>query len=210
MTLTMNMPVTRLHTQQDEPSTTSLVRRCIQGDADAWSHLIERYARLVHAVPVRHGLTPHEVEDVGQEVFLALAQSLHEIEDPERLPGWLMTTARRTTWRMIQRRRYEESLDIQDDSVEDSHTKTLVAANPTPDELLDGWNRQAVLAQGLERLQLRCRQLLILLFLDKGEPSYDDISEQLGIPKGSIGPTRNRCLQQLRSILQGLCVSDSG
>jgi DNA-directed RNA polymerase specialized sigma24 family protein len=48
---------------------------------------------------------------------------------------------------------------------------------------------------------------LLLLFLDHTEPSYDEISEQLGLPKGSIGPTRNRCLQQLRTILEGLGVT---
>lgn len=197
---------------QDEPSTTTLVRHCIQGDVDAWSRLVERYARLVHAVPVRHGLKPHEVDDVGQEVFLALAQNLHEIEDPERLPGWLATTARRVTWRVIQRRRQEESLDSEggiggESGEAGGRTLVLVATTPTPDDLLLTWSRQEALAQGMERLQSRCRQLLLLLFLDHTEPSYDEISEQLGLPKGSIGPTRNRCLQQLRAILEGLGVT---
>jgi DNA-directed RNA polymerase specialized sigma24 family protein len=71
-------------------------------------------------------------------------------------------------------------------------------------ELLEGWHRQEVLAAGFARLGERCRTLLTLIFLDQEEPSYDDVSAQLGIPKGSIGPTRNRCLQQLRSLLEGL------
>lgn len=197
-----------LGTRQDEPSTTSLVQRCTQGDARAWARLVERYARLVHAVPVRHGLTPHEVDDVGQEVFLALAQNLHEIDDPERLPGWLVTTARRATWRTIQRRRHVESLDDYGDAGDEERPATLlVATTPTPDELLITWSRQEALATGMDRLQERCRKLLAMLFLDRAEPSYDDISGQLGLPKGSIGPTRNRCLQQLRTILQGLGVT---
>ncbi len=195
-------------TRQEEPSTTSLVRRCVQGDAGAWGCLVERYARLVHAIPVRHGLAPQEVDDVGQEVFLALAQNLHEIDDPERLPGWLVTTARRATWRVIQRRRHEESLDAHSGASDEERPATLlVAVTPTPDDLLVTWSRQEALAQGMERLQDRCRKLLALLFLDHAEPSYDDISAQLGLPKGSIGPTRNRCLQQLRAILQGLGVT---
>jgi len=183
----------------------------MQGDADAWSQLVTRYARLVHAVPVRHGLTPPEVDDVGQEVFLALAQHLHTIDNPERLPGWLVTTARRTTWRIIQRRRQEESLDRHADTTaeDDRHDAFLVATTPTPDDLLITWSRQEALMQGLARLQARCRELLTRLFLDHAEPSYDEISAQLGLPKGSIGPTRNRCLQQLRAILQGLGVTDS-
>lgn len=192
---------------QDEPSTTNLVHRCLQGDASAWGRLVARYARLVHAVPVRHGLAPHEVDDVGQEVFLALAQNLHAIDDPERLPGWLVTTARRVTWRVIQRRRHEESLDqLADSGEEDRRTPLPVATTPTPEDLLTTWARQEALMQGMVRLQPRCRELLTRLFLDQAEPSYDDISVALGLPKGSIGPTRNRCLQQLRTILEGLGV----
>jgi RNA polymerase sigma factor (sigma-70 family) len=66
---------------------------------------------------------------------------------------------------------------------------------------LVGWLRQEALHQALEQLGDRCRQLITLIFLDPNEPSYDEISEQLHMPKGSIGPTRNRCLQQLRSHL---------
>ena len=83
----------------------------------------------------------------------------------------------------------------------------IVAAMPTPDDLLKSWGRQEALAQGMGRLQPRCRELLTLLFLDANEPSYDDISLELDLPKGSIGPTRNRCLQQLRTILEGLGIS---
>lgn len=196
--------------RSEGPTTTTLVQRCLQGDAGAWSMLVERYARLVHAVPVRHGLTPAEVDDVGQEVFLALAQNLHDIEDPERLPGWLVTTARRLSWRAIQRRRQEENIDTQEGQTSDGgKLMPIVAPMPTPEDLLKTWGRQEALGQGLSRLQPRCRDLLTLLFLDENEPSYDEISGRLDLPKGSIGPTRNRCLQQLRTILEGLGISRS-
>lgn len=197
-----------LNSLQTESDTTSLVQRCLQGEMAAWSLLVARYARLVHAVPVRHGLTPQEVDDVGQDVFLALAQNLHTIEDPERLPGWLVTTARRITWRTLQRRRAEEPLEHDESDGQAATPQHLIAPTPTANELLDTWNRQKMLTQAMDHLQPRCRQLLTLLFLVDDEPSYDDISAQLGIPKGSIGPTRNRCLQRLRAILQGLNMDD--
>jgi RNA polymerase sigma factor (sigma-70 family) len=168
--------------------------------------LIQRYARLVHSVPVRYGLTPAEVDDVGQDVFVALAQQLHQVEDPERLPAWLVTTARRISWRALHQRRIEAP--AHDADITDSETPSgeLVgpARMPTMAELLTGWDRLAALDQGMAQLAGRCRQLLTMVFLDPAEPSYDEISAALGMPKGSIGPTRNRCLAQLRAILEGL------
>lgn len=187
-------------------STTTLVQRCLAGDASAWQQLVDRYARLVHSIPVRHGLTSDEVSDVGQEVFLALAQHLHQIEDPERLPSWLVTTARRFSWRVLQKRRNEytgEKSDISEETALDATViQPVFSKTPSMSELLEGWNRQELLAQAMSQLQERCRQLLRMLFLDASEPSYDEISNQTGLPKGSIGPTRIRCLQQLRSILE--------
>ena len=71
---------------EQSTTTTLLVKRCLAGDAIAWQQLVDTYARLVHSIPVRHGLSQDEVSDVGQEVFIALAKNLHQLEDPERLP----------------------------------------------------------------------------------------------------------------------------
>lgn len=191
---------------------TQLIQHCIHGESTAWEQLVDRYARLVRAVPARYGLSAIEVDDIGQDVFMALAQSLPEIADPERLPAWLITTARRLSWRVLQKRNREQPAhegDLTD--VELTGGAQVVAqAPPTLNELLVGWQRQEALHQGLGRINERCRDLLILVFLDQNEPSYDEISVQLAIPKGSIGPTRNRCLQQLRSILEGLGFGQMG
>jgi RNA polymerase sigma factor (sigma-70 family) len=188
------------------PSNTELLARCRAGDSHAWQLVVRRYGRLVHSVPVRYGLSTGEVEDVGQEVFWALAQQLERIEDPERLGGWLLTTARRVSWRLIRRKRQEQpnqEADIADLEVADGE---WVGPRHFPSyaELVAAWDRQAALQTGLSHLSERCRELLTMIFLDIDEPSYDEISEQLGMPKGSIGPTRNRCLAQLRVVLEGL------
>ena len=209
-----NPAATAIQSPPLSPSTTTLVRRCLDGDERAWGDLVARYARLVHAVPVRHGLAPAAVDEVGQEVFVALAQNLHTIDDPERLPGWLVTTARRICWRMVQRRRYEHSLDEMADATggDDARLSTpreIPSPLPTPDELLAGWGRQEALALALRRLDERCRDLITLIFLDQDEPSYDLICERLAMPKGSIGPTRNRCLQRLRTLLESAGVRNA-
>lgn len=197
------------------PSNAYLVEQCLQGKESAWRELVKRYANLVHSVPVRYGLTPMEVDDIGQEVFLILAQSLHQIDDPERLPAWLMTTTRRVTWRAIQKRRREHSGHAEEFteefySAEDKgntsslNGQLLSSSVPTMQEIMQGWIHQEALSEGMERMEDRCRRLLYLLFLDPEEPSYEDISTYMEMPLGSIGPTRNRCLRKLRDILKGL------
>jgi RNA polymerase sigma factor (sigma-70 family) len=203
----------------DSSSNLELVERCLNGDAAAWQELVMRYANLVHSVPVRYGLSPMEVDDVGQEVFLILAQSLHQIDDPERLPGWLTTTARRVTWRIMQKRRREqpaENAESDDpfaavaEQLSDQNPLAHIFGStpPTMQELLDGWSQQEAVQKGMSQLEGRCQQLIILLFLDPDEPSYDEISQRLDMPVGSIGPTRNRCLHRLRRILEGLGFSN--
>jgi RNA polymerase sigma factor (sigma-70 family) len=187
-------------------STEELVGDALRGDQAAWRALVDRYARLVHSVPVRYGLTPEEVDDIGQEVFLALARNLHTIDDPERLPGWLVTTARRLSWR-TRSRQHRESPDVAADlSEQDTLAGRPPFGTPPPSlaQLMAGWERQEMLGRALTQLRARCRELITLLFLAPDEPSYDEISERLDISKGSIGPTRTRCLAQLRAILTGL------
>jgi len=196
---------------EQSTTTTLLVKRCLAGDAAAWQQLVDTYARLVHSIPVRHGLSQDEVSDVGQEVFIALAKNLHQLEDPERLPAWLVTTARRFSWRALQKRRREhlgDQSDISDDPAIDNTMSTqvqpLFQTMPSMGELFEGWNRQELLAQAFSQLQARCQALLRMLFMETSAPSYDEISTELALPKGSIGPTRNRCLQNLRTVLEEL------
>jgi len=192
--------------QTYSPDDATLIKRCLQGNSNAWQTLVDRYGGLVHSVPVRHGLQPDEVDDVGQDTFLALAQNLHTIDKPESLGAWLVTTARRLSWRAIQKRRREAPVPEAD--LSDAFPKHIVDSvsgkMPSITELMDGWSNQEALAEALQKLGDRCRTLLTLLFLDQSEPSYEEVSQQLGISKGSIGPTRNRCLKDLRSIMEGL------
>lgn len=184
--------------------TADLVARCLRGDAAAWSKLVQRYAGLVHSVPLRHGLSAMEVDDIGQEVFLALARHLDRIENPEALPAWLIITARRLSWRALQRRNREISLSPGATGDEGDTSPPAALRIPGMEQLLNGWHNQQAIETGLARLDERCRTLLQLLFLDSREPSYDVICGQMGIAVGSIGPTRARCLGKLRSILEGL------
>lgn len=188
------------------PTNTVLVERCLQGDESAWVTLVERYARLVHSIPGRHGLTQDEVEDVAQDVFLVLARHLHQIQEPESLPKWLMTTARHRSWQLIQKRSKEApaSSDELSDAYPPSIVSSLFSSVPNLSDLTELWDHRETLHHGLQRLSSRCSSLLTLLYLDPEEPSYDEIAQAMSISKGSIGPTRKRCMEQLRDILEGL------
>jgi RNA polymerase sigma factor (sigma-70 family) len=182
------------------------VERCLHGDAEAWRQLVEHYTPFVLRVAFQHSLSRSEAEDIGQDVFLALAQNLHSLQDPARLPGWLLTTTRRLCWRAVQTRRRELLPDEADlaDLPAERPLRPLYSALPSVNELLESWERQEMISLGMGRLNERCRRLLSLLFLAPDEPSYDEIAAQVNLPKGSIGPTRNRCLQQLRQLLDSL------
>jgi len=82
-----------------EASDAALVRACRRGNEEAWEALVHRYQRFVHSIPRRAGLDDDAAADVFQEVFAALVQGLDKIDDPDRVGAWILTTAKRATWR---------------------------------------------------------------------------------------------------------------
>lgn len=168
-----------------------LLAGCRAGDAAVWAELVGRYERLVRSIPRAYGLGATDVEEIAQMTFSVLVQSLDRLRPDSRLAPWLSTVARRHTWRLLEARRREPVMDI-DDRRAPSYDNVAVSATRAGDA---AWVRD-----GLRLLPSRCRVLLEALYLD-GERSYADIAGDLEIPIGSIGPTRARCLEHLRSIL---------
>lgn len=186
------------------PSNKELVERCLQGDADAWNILVERYARLVRSVPSRYGLSQEDIDDITQDVFISLARYLDRLEDADALSKWLLVTARHRSWRVSQKRRKEQPA-LEGDLVDVYPTQATVqtlSVGPGLSELTDLWSQREVLSYGLQQMGARCQQLLYLLFLDPEQPSYEQICQQMDIAKGSVGPIRQRCLNRLRGILE--------
>ncbi|NJN19174.1 MAG: sigma-70 family RNA polymerase sigma factor [Oscillochloris sp.] len=176
----------------------TLVYACRQGDANAWEVLIGRYQRLIYAIPRRAGLADDLVADVFQRVCVALLEHIQTIERPERIGAWLATTARRESWR--QSRRVRATVTIGDG--EDDQVAQLPDPAFLPEEVLERMERQHQVRQALATLDERCRTLLRLLFYRDDPPAYGEIAAQIGVPAGSIGPTRARCLQKLRRGLE--------
>lgn len=191
----------------DQASDADLVRACRDGDAAAWRALIERYERLVYAIPLRMGLDRDDAADVFQLTCAALLNSLDAIHDPARLGGWLATVARRHSWATIRRRAGSVPLAELDDGAEAALAAGAAALGApgaavlAPDRI-QSWELALWLDQGLVKLSAKCRDLLTALYLDVTEPSYVEVAARLGIPVGSIGPTRARCLERLRQVLE--------
>jgi RNA polymerase sigma factor (sigma-70 family) len=170
-----------------------LLRRAGDGDQKAWDELVERYSRLVWSVARSFGLDDATAADVSQTVWLRLIEHSDRIRDPERLAGWLGTTTRREALRVIRGRRRQQPSEFVD-NVADRVT-------PQPDELLIEDETTRTVFEAFGELSERCRQLLRLLC---AEPrlDYATVAELVGRPIGSLGPTRARCLDQLRRLMQ--------
>jgi len=177
------------------PDATQLVRLAAAGDLGAWEQLVERYGRLIWSITVEFRLVEGDAADVTQTTWLRLFEHIDRLEHPDRVASWLASTARHECLRHVAARK-RIVLGHDDDDL-----TSVVAQEPEVDERLLADERAQVVRTALTRLPKRHQRLLEMLMADP-PASYADISDELGLPIGSIGPTRGRCLARLRVILQ--------
>jgi RNA polymerase sigma factor (sigma-70 family) len=180
-------------------ATATLLARAAQGDQGAWNELVDEHSRLLWSVARSFRLDSADANDVVQTTWLRLLEHLDRIEDPSRLVGWLVTTARREAMRVLRRSGRERPV------IEDTVLDRPDDGPPVDSALLQD-ERNRVLWEAFARLNEKCRQLLRVAVTHP--QAYDEISEALGMPIGSIGPTRRRCLTQLRALLEGTVVAE--
>ena len=169
----------------------TLVMRARNGDERAWAALVERYAPLIWSICRTYRLGDSDAADAGQNVWLHLVRQLDKIRDPAALPGWLATTTRRECERISRAAQVTYTKGYAPDVTE------VPDDQPSAAEQLLAAERHAAMRQALAQLPPCCQQLLTLLIKDPPIP-YAEISAELGIAVGSIGPTRRRCLGKLR------------
>jgi RNA polymerase sigma factor (sigma-70 family) len=176
---------------RDDPCVVDLVTRARNGDQQAWNALVKRYAPLIWSICWQYRLDRADAEDVGQRIWLQFTSHLGAIRDPAALPGWLATTTRRECGRVASAARGPYAAgQLLDESIADQQTGTA-------DQELLAAERHAALREAFACLSPSRRQLMTILIEDP-PVSYTEISARLGIPVGSIGPTRRRCLDQIR------------
>jgi RNA polymerase sigma factor (sigma-70 family) len=173
-----------------------LVRAASAGDRAAWERLVDQYSRLLWAMTRDFKLAESDAADVVQATWLRLLEHIDRIEYPERIGSWLATTARHECLRHLAAGK--RVMVVQDDH---DAFSGAVCHQPDVDEHLLAEERAQAVREALLTLPSRSQRMLEMLMADP-PISYTEISDQLGVPIGSIGPTRGRCLERLRLVLQ--------
>jgi RNA polymerase sigma factor (sigma-70 family) len=174
----------------------ALVLAARKGEEAAWNALVDQFSGLVWSVCGSFRLDRADAADVFQLVWLRLLEHLSTLREPSRLPGWLSTTCRNECHALLKRR--NRCQPTADEMVFDRGYDQATGADE-PTLLAD---RDAVLWEAFGRLRRRCREVLRVLVVEpESAPSYRLAAQALGIPIGSLGPTRARCLDELRKLL---------
>jgi len=183
-------------TETMETPVSALLRSAADGDRLAWDRLVDRYADLVWSICRKLGMNSEDAADAVQLTWLALLENLDRIREPERLAGWLATTCRRQCLSIMRRSR--PTVHVEDDLME-----RLLSHGSAADEAVLTAEQFALVWQAFRQLSELCQRVLRALVVEAedGPPSYRVVAANLQMPVGSLGPTRARCLGQLRKLL---------
>jgi RNA polymerase sigma factor (sigma-70 family) len=163
------------------------------GDDDAFGQLVPELSPVLWHVARAAGLSSGDAEDVLQTVWTALVAHLGSVRDPAALVGWLVVTTRREAWRIRETGRRQLP-------AADEWLTALPDPGPGSEDLVISDEQRHALWAAVRQLSPRCQELLrIVAFVPR--PDYQAVAAELGMPTGSIGPTRGRCLAKLRALL---------
>jgi RNA polymerase sigma factor (sigma-70 family) len=166
----------------------ALVRAATGGDGAAVTRLVDRFERTLRGVTRFYGLSQWDADDVIQATWLAFLEHGHRLREGGAVRAWLETTARRQCLRMLQSRMREQPTD--DEMLGES-------VYSDPHDAMFAAERRTALLDAMKELPPRRRRLMTLL-VAKPDMSYEEVGRTLGIPVGSIGPTRLRSISHLR------------
>ena len=183
-----------------------LVSRCLDGEARAWEALVRRHERLVYSIGRSYRLGDEDMADVFQDVFTALLKGLPRLREGRTLVRWLSSTSERIARTTALKRRRE--------AAREDHEDETFAALADPGESvgadLEKVERQHQVRVALGAVSERCKRLLEALYYEDPTPSYTELSQRLGVPVGSLGPTRARCMERLRGHFEEVSGESAG
>jgi RNA polymerase sigma factor (sigma-70 family) len=176
---------------------TRLVKACLSGDEEAWSLLIDKYKALIYSIPVKYGLSRHEAADVFQATCTELLVRMPQLREPRALPKWLIQVAHHECYRLKRQNQRVVSRDGETDLPE---PETPAIA----ESLVQQAQEEQMLREAMTALTPQCRRLVELLFFETPSRPYTEVATELGLAVGSIGFTRQKCIERLRRQLQEL------
>lgn len=174
-----------------------LIRACISGDEAGWRRFFEMYGRLIYTIPARFGFNAPDCDEIFQEASLEIISGLSAIQQPERLQAWIVTITRRTCIR-----RFRQQTDKNTIGLDEWEPAELSSMDESILSQIQLEEERVLLYRAMVKLGPKCQQLLTELFLSDEELSYAEIAEKLDMPLGSIGPSRQRCIDALQKVLQ--------
>jgi RNA polymerase sigma factor (sigma-70 family) len=176
---------------------TRLVKECLSGNEEAWSLLIDKYKALIYSIPVKYQLSQHEAADIFQATCMELLMRLPQLREPRALPKWLMQVAHHECYRLKRLNQRVVSRDAEPDLPEPE-------IPPIAESLIQQTQEEQMLREAMTSLTPQCRRLVELLFFETPSRPYTEVAAELGLAVGSIGFTRQKCIERLRRQLEEL------
>jgi RNA polymerase sigma factor (sigma-70 family) len=176
---------------------TRLVKECLSGNEAAWARLIDKYKALIYSIPIKYNLPRQEAADVFQSTCVELLVRLPELRDPRALPKWLMQVAHHECYRVKRLSQRVVSRDAEEDTPEP-------ATPPIAETLVQQTQEEQMLREAMATLTPQCRRLVEMLFFESPSRPYAQVARELGLAVGSIGFTRQKCMERLRRQLEEL------
>jgi RNA polymerase sigma factor (sigma-70 family) len=176
---------------------TRLVKECLSGNEEAWSLLIDKYKSLIYSIPVKYQLSQEEAADIFQATCVELLHRLPQLREPRALPKWLMQVAHHECYRLKRLNQRVVSRDAEPNLPEPEIP--AIAEN-----LMQQTEQEQILREALATLTPQCQKLVELLFFETPARPYTEVAAELGLAVGSIGFTRQKCIERLRGQLEEL------
>jgi RNA polymerase sigma factor (sigma-70 family) len=180
--------------QAPDPGDERLIQRCLQGDQEAWSALIDKYKNLIYSIPIKYGMY-QDAGDIFQAVCLDLLQELPRIRERQALPKWLMQTCYHRCLRHKKTAGRETELEPAEADQQSGHAILS-------DQLFLQLEKEQSLRDAVAQMPARCQRMIHMLFFEIPTRPYEEVARALGLATGSIGFIRGRCLSRLRKQLQ--------
>ena len=173
-----------------------LIQLCLNGDAEAWSALIDKYKNLIYSIPVKFGMH-QDANDIFQAVCVDLLSELPRLREHRALPKWLIQTCYHKC--LHYRRQTERQVELEPEAAEGV---PQAGDPPMPEQMLVQVEQEQMLRDAILQMSSRCERMIHMLFFEMPARPYEEVAEELGLATGSIGFIRGRCLERLRKILE--------